>query len=217
VNVSLSSIAQGAMTAAVSVGSSLQAIGSTAAAAAAQAMPVVSAGGAQVVGQGASAVVASIPQALPASVQAGATTSARLAADLAAVEKPAKAMASATRASLFVRTAGFLSKALPVVTIGAGVLAGAKIVDERGPRALLTSKDGRGAALSAVGGALLLVPHPATQLAAAGVLAGVAVNQFGGLDRFDDPRSGAAQVQTGGTSPLAQAQTHAPAPAASAG
>lgn len=163
--VSLTSIAQGAMAAAVSLGSSVQSAGANAL-----------------------QLAASVPQALPSSVQAGAATSAHLATGLTAVEKPAKVMANAIpKSSALVRAAGFLSKALPVVTIGAGALAGAKIVDEQGVAALVKTKGGRSAVLSTVGGVLLLVPNPATQLAAAGVLAGVAVNQFGGLDRLDGP------------------------------
>lgn len=162
----MSAIAQGAMTAAVSLGSSVHTAGSSAL-----------------------HVATSIPQALPSSVHVGAATSAHLAEGLAAVEKPTRAVAKAIpRSSLLTRTAGFLSRALPVVTIGAGLLAGARLVDQQGPEALVRSKDGRGAVLSTVGGALLLVPHPATQLAAAGMLAGVAINQVGGLDRLDDAR-----------------------------
>jgi hypothetical protein len=119
-------------------------------------------------------------------VNAGAASTAKLASDLSYVEKPAKAMATAIpKSSMLMRTAGFLSKALPVVTIGASTFSGARIVNDQGAQALVTTKEGRGAVLGAVGGALLLVPHPATQLAAAGVLGAVAVNQFGGMDRLD--------------------------------
>ena len=186
---SWSSISAGAMTAAVSLGSSLHALG-TSASMAAQSLPTVTAGGLQALSHSASTAVATaastMPTAVPLAVDAGAVGTAQLATDLSYVEKPAKAIAAAApRSSVLIRTAGFLSKALPVVTIGASTLAGARIVNDQGARALVTSKDGRGAVLGAVGGALLLVPHPATQLAAAGVLGAVAVNQFGGMDRLD--------------------------------
>lgn len=191
-SISLSSIAAGTMTAAVSLGSSLQAIGAGAAAAA-QTLPTVTAGGVQAMGQ---AVTTTLPQALPGSVGAGAAATSRLATDLSLVEKPTKAIATAMpKAGVLVRTAGFLSKALPIVAIGAGALSGARIVSDEGAQALVTTKDGRGAVLSTVGGALLLVPTPATQLAAAGMLAAVAVNQFGGMDGLDRARVGAARVQ----------------------
>ena len=181
---SLSSISAGAMTAAVSLGSSVQAVGASASSAL-QALPTVAAGGAQAIAQGASSAAAALPSSLP-SINAGAASTASLAKDLSFVEKPAKAIAAGIpRSTLLTRTAGFLSKALPVVTIGASALAGARIIDESGPEALLRTKDGRGAVLGAIGGALMLVPHPATQLAAAGVLGTMAANQFGGLDRLD--------------------------------
>jgi hypothetical protein len=195
--VNLSSISAGAMTAAVSIGSSLQAIGAGATAAAQTALPAalpaMGGGSVQALGSGvvaatsqAATAAAAIPQALPGSVHAGAATTAQLARDLAVVEKPTRAMAAAMpKAGVLVRTAGFLSRALPIVTIGAGALAGARIVEDHGAAALITHKQGRGAVLSTLGGALLLVPTPATQLAAAGVLAAVAVNQFGGMDRLD--------------------------------
>lgn len=185
-SLSLSNISAGAMTAAVTLGSTLQSVGASAAATM-QSLPQV------------------IPQALPATVHAGATGSAQLATNLALVERPTKLIAAAVpRASLLVRTAGFLSKALPIVSIGAGALMGARIVNDKGAAALVTTKDGRGAVLSTVGGALLLAPVPGAQLAAAGVLAAVAVNQFGGMDGLDNAKIGAGRTsspaqQSGGT------------------
>ena len=179
------------MTAAVSIGSTLQSVGSGAAAAA-HTLPAVTAGGLQAIGHSAttaaSTAASTLPQALPAAVGAGAASTQQLATNLAFVEKPARAMAAAVpRSSLLLRTAGLLSRTLPLVAIGASTLAGAKIVSDRGAQALLTTKDGRGAMLGAMGGALLLVPTPVTQLAAAGVLGAVAVNQFGGMSRLDEP------------------------------
>lgn len=151
-------------------------------------------GGMQTLAHGASTAVQTLPQAMPQAVSAGAAGTAQLATDLAVVEKPARAIANtAPKLPFLVRTASFLSKALPVVAITASGLSGAKIVNDKGAGALLTTKDGRGAVLGAVGGVLLLMPHPATQLAAAGVLGATAVNHFGGMDRLDDvtmkPRS----------------------------
>lgn len=177
------------MTAAVSLGSTVQ----TMSAAAAQALPSVAAGGMQAMSAGASTAAANLPHALPQAVNVGATGSAQLATDLAVVKKPADAIAAAVpRSSLLMRTVGFLGKALPLVTIGASALSGAQIVDRHGAQALVTTKDGRGAVLGALGGAMLLVPHPASQLAAAGVLGAVAANHFGGLDRLDTAQLGHA-------------------------
>lgn len=208
-DLSLTSISTAAMTAAVSMGSTLQHVGASATAAA-QALPaaaaaslpsVAAAPGVQALGQGvaanaaavgqgvaanAAATAATLQQAMPANAHAAAASTARLATDLSMVEKPTKAIAAATRTPTLVRVAGFLSKALPVVTIGVSTLSGARVVADHGPQGLLTRKEGRGAVLGAVGGALLLVPLPATQLAAAGILAATAVNHFGGMDGLDD-------------------------------
>ncbi len=166
-SISWSSISAGAMTAAVSLGTTFQQVGASA-----------------------SAAASTLPTTAFNVVDTGAASTAKLASDMSLIEKPAKAMAAAVpKSSLLLRTAGFLSKALPIVTIGASALSGARIVNDDGAQALVTSRDGRGAVLGAVGGALLLVPHPATQLAAAGVLGAVAVNQFGGMSRFDRPAS----------------------------
>lgn len=179
-NLSLSTISAGAMTTAMSIGTAVHQIGLGAM----QALPTVTSGGAQAIASGANAAA----QTLPQSVAAGATGTAQLASDLAVVEKPASTMAGLARRNvLLVRGAAMLSRVLPVVAVGASALSGARIVDERGSGALLTSKDGRGAVLGALGGALLLVPTPATQLAAAGVLAAVAVNHFDGMRRLDRP------------------------------
>lgn len=176
-DLSLSSISTGAMTAAVSMGSTLQQVGANATAAA-QALPAAAAASLP--------NAATLQQALPANAHAAAASTARLATDLSMVEKPTKAIAAATRTPTLLRVAGFLSKALPVVTIGVSALSGARVVADHGPQGLLTRREGRGAVLGAVGGALLLVPLPVTQLAAAGVLAATAVNHFGGMDGLDD-------------------------------
>ncbi|MCW2927613.1 MAG: hypothetical protein JWM86_1581 [Thermoleophilia bacterium] len=184
---SWSSISAGATAAAVSLGSSVQALGATAAASV-HALPTVVGGGVQAMSQGATAAASALPASMPQAVQAGATGSAQLASDLAVVEKPAKAIAAGLpRSTVLLRTASFLSKALPLVAIGASTLSGARIVHDQGPDALLNTKQGRGAVLGAMGGVLLLVPHPAGQLAAAGVLGVTAANHFDGLRRFDQP------------------------------
>jgi hypothetical protein len=191
--ISMSSISQGAMTAAVTVGSALQSFGHGVAAVASTTAANVATSATATTAN----LVATVPATMPTAVAGGAVGTAQLADSMALVEKPARAVATAIPKSTWLtRTAGFLSKALPIVTIGAGALAGARIVDDKGAQALLTTKDGRGAVLSTVGGALLLVPTPVTQLAAAGVLAGVAVNQFGGLDRLDDAKVGARSAAT---------------------
>ena len=219
-SISWSSVSAGAMTAAVSLGTTLQQLGASATAAA----QTVTAGGLQAMSQGAAtaanqATVAATTAAtnaaatLPQAVNTAAATTAKLGSDLSLVEKPAKAMATAIpKSSLLLRTAGFLSKALPIVTIGASALSGARIVNDGGAQALVTTKDGRGAVLGAVGGALLLVPHPATQLAAAGVLGAVAVNQFGGMHRLDKLELDAARSPASPSNPGPATQQLAPAP-----
>jgi hypothetical protein len=165
---SWSSLTTGAMAAAVSMGTAAQALGA-----------------------GAVHAVSVLPAAIPQAVNVGAQGTAQLASNLALVEKPVKAAAEGVqRSSVLLRTASFLSKALPVVTIGAGAFAGASIAQKDGTDALLHTKQGRGAVLGTVGGALLLVPTPVTQIAAAGVLGAVAANEFGafgGLDRTQKP------------------------------
>lgn len=188
-NVSWSSISAGAMTAAVSLGSSVQAM----VAPAAQVTAQVTAGGLQAATQQAAAVASTAATtaatALPQTAGAASVATSQMADGIAVVEKPVKAIATAApRASFLVRTAGFVSKTLPIVTIGASALAGAQIVNDKGAQALVTTKEGRGAVLGAVGGGLLLVPTPATQLAAAGVLGAVAVNYFGGMDGMNGLR-----------------------------
>jgi hypothetical protein len=201
VSISWSSISAGAMTAAVSLGSTVQSMGAAAAQAlptvTAQALPTVAGGGIQAVGHqaalvastaaaNASTAAATAATTLPQTAGAASVATTQAAESLAVVEKPAKALAAAApRASFLARTAGFLSKALPIVTIGASALAGAQIVQEQGAQGLITTKQGRGAVLGAVGGALMLVPTPVTQVAAAGVLGAVAVNHFGGMYRHD--------------------------------
>lgn len=157
--ISWESVSAGAMTAAVSVGSTVESVGSAAA------------------------------QALPNSVGAAAATSRQLAESVTLVEKPAAALkAAAPRVTLVTRSANVLVKALPIVTIGASALSGWQVVTRRGPESLVNTKQGRGAVLGAAGGAMLLVPHPATKLAAAGLLGATAVNHFGGMDRLNRVR-----------------------------
>lgn len=229
-DLSLSSISAGAMTAAVSMGSTLQHMGASATAAA-QSLPataavslpnVAAAPAVQAMGQGmaanAAATAANLQQVLPANAHAAAASTARLATDIAMVEKPTRVIATATNTPTLVRVAGFLSKALPVVTIGVSTLSGAKVAAEHGPQGLLTRKEGRGAVLGAVGGALLLVPLPVTQLAAAGVLAATAVNHFGGMDGLNDGVVAGRRVVPIAAAPAAAptAAAGAPTPAAAA-
>jgi hypothetical protein len=105
------------------------------------------------------------------------------------VDDPLKAAATAAgaRVSSMQRVAGFLGKALPTATVVLNTLNGARIVDEHGPGGLLHTKQGRGAVLGATGGGLMLVPMPATQLGAAGLLAAAAANEIGALHRLDRP------------------------------
>lgn len=190
-SINWSSISAGAMTAGVSLGHAVQSLG----AAAATTLPAMTAPAVDAISTSAETAARTLPaasaQAMTVSAQAvnsgaAATATSKLATDIAVVEKPAKAIAAAApNASVVSRAIGFLSKALPVVTIGASALAGAQIVQQHGAQGLVTRKEGRGAVLGAIGGGLLLVPHPVTQLAAAGVLGATAVNHFGGMDRLN--------------------------------
>lgn len=180
-HLSLQSISAGAMTAAVSLGSSMQAFSAQASSAMAV-LPQVTAGGMQALSQGASTAAAT----LPTTVHASAASASTLAGGLGAMKDTGLAISRGIpKATLAARTAGVLGRVLPIVTIGASSLAGARIVADEGADALVNTKAGRAAALGAMGGTLLLIPTPGTQLAAAGVLGAVAANQFGGLDRLD--------------------------------
>ena len=176
------------MTAAVTLGSAAQTLGAGAVGAV-QALPTVAGAGAHAIASGASAAaqaLPTLPAALPAVVDTGVAGSTALVNDLGIVDKSVQAAAKGVpRSSAVLRAAGFLRVALPAVTMGASALAGAQVVKEAGVDGLLYSKRGRGAVLGAVGGAFLLIPHPVSQFAAAGVLGTVAVNEFGGLERFD--------------------------------
>lgn len=157
------------MTAAVSLGSTLQTVGSGAASVAASAMPV-----------------ANVAAAMPQSLAAGAAGTTQLAQHIALVEKPVAAAAQGVRStSAVTHVARFLGKALPITTIAASAMSGAQIVDRHGFDALVETKKGRGAVLGAVGGSLLLMPFPPAKLAAAGVLGLVAANQLDGLHALD--------------------------------
>lgn len=164
--ISWSSLSAGAMTAAVSLGSTLHTVGSGAASVAASALPAA--------------------PAMPQTLAAGAAGTTQLAQHLAMVEKPVAAAAQGARSvSTLARVAGFLGKALPVVTIAASVMSGAQIVQKHGFDALIETKKGRGAVLGAVGGSLLLLPFPPAKLAAAGMLGLTAANQLDGLHALD--------------------------------
>ncbi|MCW2949001.1 MAG: hypothetical protein JWN41_14 [Thermoleophilia bacterium] len=117
--------------------------------------------------------------------------------NLALVEKPVVAAAKGIgRSTMLVRTAAVLSKSLPWVAIGASTISGASVAQQHGAGALFSSRQGRSAVLGAVGGTLLLVPTPVTQVAAAATLGALAVNEFGGLDAI-----GAASRRTAPASP----------------
>lgn len=81
--------------------------------------------------------------------------------------------------------ARFLGRTLGIVVVGTSIFAGVKVVKDNGYGALIHSRQGRAAVLGAVGGSLLLVPTPATQLGGAAVLTLSAVNEFGLFKRMD--------------------------------
>jgi len=177
-DLSFRDISAGAMAAAVSLGTAATAIGGGAAGAVATAagqMGTLAASTATAVG----ANVAHVG----AGAVAGATS--QMHSQLALVEKPISAAAKGIqRSSMLTRTAAVLSRALPLVAIGASTLSGVGVMQEQGTSALYTSRQGRSAVLGAVGGSLLLVPTPVTQVAAAVTLGALAANEFGGMDRI---------------------------------
>lgn len=126
-----------------------------------------------------------VATAMPATIHAGAAQASQFATGVGLVEKPARAMAQAVPLSGVQKVAKFLGKALPIVVIGASAVAGASVVEDRGAIGLVATKKGRGAVLGAVGGSLLLVPTPATQLGAAVLLGASAANEFGAFNRLD--------------------------------
>ncbi len=131
-----------------------------------------------------------IPGTLTAVTQAGAldaglTGTIRASNALNAVDDPIKAVAQGTRSSRLMKFAGFLGKALPAIVVGVNTFRGATLVERQGPKALINTKEGRGATLGALGGALMLVPTPPTLIGAAGLLSLSAANEFDLLKRFD--------------------------------
>lgn len=85
--------------------------------------------------------------------------------------------------------AGIAGKALPAIAATVGVVDVATTLDDFGPSGLLHTHRGRGGVLSALGGALILVPHPAAKLAGAGAMAAALANDLGAARRFDAERS----------------------------
>lgn len=143
---------------------------------------------AQSIGGVASSATAALPGA-GTMISSGASYSAMAARDLQLLRAPIDAAArGATRVSALQRVSSGLGKTLPWVAIGAGAIGGADMIAKSGVQSLITTKSGRAAVLGVVGGTLLLVPTPATQLGAAGVLALSAANEFGALRRLDRSR-----------------------------
>lgn len=165
-----STISNAALTAATSVGalvaSQAQVVGAAVSAAGAAAVPHVSAVAPHVV----TATMTGVPDA---------------AKGLALVEKPVSVAAKSAQISPLMRFASGLSKVLPWVTIGASAAVGAQSIKTGGTESLVNTKDGRGAVLGVLGGALLLIPTPVTQIGAAAALAGAAANQFGVFKQLD--------------------------------
>lgn len=125
-------------------------------------------------------------------IESGATYATTAARGIGLVDKPLAAAARGTQASGMMKAARFVSRGLTYVVIGASVFNGAQIVQKNGAQALLHTKAGRGAVFGAVGGSLLLIPTPATQLSGAAVLALSAANEFGAMRRLDRTYAAAA-------------------------
>jgi hypothetical protein len=143
---------------------------------------------AQSVGSAAAAATSALPAApsMASAISTGATISTRAAHDLALVRAPIDAAArGAQGVSILQRAAHGLGRILPWVAIGSGAFTGTQIFLLNGAEGLMHTKAGRSSMLSALGGALLLVPTPPTQLGAAALLAVSAANEFGAFARFD--------------------------------
>ncbi len=140
---------------------------------------------AQSIGSAATAASTALPGA-GTMISSGASYTAMAARDLQLIRAPIDAAArGASRVTALQRVSAGFGKVLPWVAIGAGAIGGADMVSKHGVQSLVTTKSGRAAVLGVVGGTLLLVPTPATQLGAAGVLALSAANEFGALRRLD--------------------------------
>ena len=146
----------------------------------------VTGGGLAPIGQTAATLQTAATTAVPATSQAGIDAAAKATAGVAALEKPARAIANvAPEGAKVASVAGFLGKALPIIAIASSAYTGANVVEREGKDGLVNTTQGRSAVLGALGGSLLLVPTPVTQIAAAGVLGVAAVNHFGGLKALD--------------------------------
>lgn len=77
-------------------------------------------------------------------------------------------------------------KVLPAVVAGVGFIDVTTTLDTAGPRALARTQDGRNGVINAIGGGLLLVPHPAAKLAGAGVMGLGIANDVGWLRGLDE-------------------------------
>ena len=105
--------------------------------------------------------------------------------DLALVDAPLAAAAHVVgpgRARAIVTGAG---KALSGVLVLTSTVRGARIVQRHGPQGLLRMQAGRGAVLEAIGGSLLLVPTPPTQMAGVATLSLSAANSLGMFNRLN--------------------------------
>ena len=80
-----------------------------------------------------------------------------------------------------------VGKALPAVIAGVGFIDVTTTLDTIGPRGLVETQTGRNGVINALGGGLLLVPHPATRLAGAGLMLGGIANDVGWMRRLDTP------------------------------
>lgn len=126
-----------------------------------------------------------------AAIDTGAAASSTAARNLGLVQRPVAAAASGLKVSPLTTAARLIGRTLTIAVIGASAMQGAKIVSAGGPRALINTREGRGALFGAVGGTLVLVPTPVTQLGGAAMFALLAANEFGMLKRFDSPQASA--------------------------
>lgn len=125
-----------------------------------------------------------------AAAGAGAGTAATAGAATHGATTAAGAAAKGGGLKAGLRTAAHtMGKVVPgIVTVVGGFQVAQAIKTHGTTDAVLGTQDGRNGAMNTVGGALLLVPHPVTKLAGAGVMVAALGNDLGWMKRHDDVR-----------------------------
>jgi hypothetical protein len=85
------------------------------------------------------------------------------------------------------KAAHVAGKALPAVIAGVGYIDITTTLDTAGPSGLIHTEQGRNGVINAIGGGLLLVPHPLAKLAGAGMMVTGIANDLGAMRALDAP------------------------------